>query len=129
MRRFPLLIPVVLAVALVAGACSFVTPTTYLSIGKAPAPMADGLALPATAGSGSAAKAAAAKPVAVDTNKTLDLVADSNVTIDLTGSWMTWTPLRSPSSPVSTSKWNFGTTNSERPLVPPTAPSGRASTR
>ena len=111
MRRFPLLIPVVLAVALVAGACSFVTPTTYLSIGKAPAPMADGLALPATAGSGSAAKAAAAKPVAVDTNKTLDLVADSNVTIDLTGSWMTWTPLRYQEGP--TGDWGTSPTTTE----------------
>ena len=34
------------------------------------------------------------------------------------------TPLRSPSSPVSGSKWNFGTRNSERPLVPTPAPSG-----
>ncbi len=42
---------------------------------------------------------------------------------------VTNTPLRSPGSPVSVSKWNFGTKNSDRPLVPGPAPSGRASTR
>ena len=42
---------------------------------------------------------------------------------------VTCTPLRSPSSPVSQSKWNLGTMNSDRPLVPGPAPSGRASTR
>ena len=31
---------------------------------------------------------------------------------------VTKAPLRSPSSPVSRSTWNFGTTNSDRPLVP-----------
>ena len=42
---------------------------------------------------------------------------------------VTYTPLRSPISPVSKSKRNFGTKNSDRPLVPGPAPSGRASTR
>ena len=42
---------------------------------------------------------------------------------------VTKTPLRSPGSPVSGSKWNLGTKNSDRPLVPGPAPSGRASTR
>ena len=42
---------------------------------------------------------------------------------------VTKAPLRSPGSPVSGSKWNFGTRKSERPLVPGFAPSGRASTR
>ena len=46
---------------------------------------------------------------------------------------VTTAPLRSPSSPVSGSKWYFGTRNRDRPLVPGTAvmpgPSGRASTR
>ena len=42
---------------------------------------------------------------------------------------VTKTPLRSPSSSVSKSKWVFGTKNSDRPLVPGPAPSGRASTR
>ncbi len=42
---------------------------------------------------------------------------------------VTNTPLRSPSSPDSKSKWNFGTKNRDRPLVPGPAPSGRARTR
>src|ERR1700731_3283676 len=42
---------------------------------------------------------------------------------------VTNTPLRSPISPVSKSNKNFGTKNSDRPLVPGPAPSGRASTR
>ncbi len=46
---------------------------------------------------------------------------------------VTKAPLRSPSSPVSPSKWNLGTRNSDRPFVPGRAstpgPSGRASTR
>ena len=42
---------------------------------------------------------------------------------------VTNTPLRSPGSPVAGSKWNLGTRNRERPLVPGFAPSGRASTR
>jgi hypothetical protein len=50
----------------------------------------------------------------------------------LCSTFVAYTPLRSPSSPVSGSKWNFGTTNSDRPLVPgPPAPgvsTGRAST-
>ena len=47
----------------------------------------------------------------------------------LCSTFVTKAPLRSPSSPVSGSKWNFGTTNSDRPFVPGPAPSGRASTR
>ncbi|SIL45780.1 Uncharacterised protein [Mycobacteroides abscessus subsp. abscessus] len=42
---------------------------------------------------------------------------------------MTNTPLRSPGSPVSKLGMNFGTKNSDSPLVPGPAPSGRASTR
>ena len=42
---------------------------------------------------------------------------------------VTLAPLRSPSSPVSRSIWNLGTMNSDRPLVPGPAPSGRASTK
>lgn len=94
MRRLPVPILLLVAVALTASACSFVSPTAYLSINRAPAPMADSLALPATAGSGSAASAAAAKPIAVDMGKTLELVGGSKVTIDLTGSWLAWTPMR-----------------------------------
>ena len=94
MRRLPVPIFLLVAVALTASACSFVSPTAYLSINRAPAPMADSLALPATAGSGSAASAAAAKPIAVDMGKTLELVGGSKVTIDLTGSWLAWTPMR-----------------------------------
>jgi hypothetical protein len=94
MRRLPVSIFVLVAAALALSACSFVTPTAYLSVNRSPAPMADGLALPATAGSGSAATATAAKPIAVDTTKTLELTASSTVTLDLTGSWLAWTPLR-----------------------------------
>ena len=94
MRRLPVPIFLLVAVALTASACSFVSPTAYLSINRAPAPMADSLALPATAGSGSAASAAAAKPIAVDMGKTLELVGGSKVPIDLTGSWLAWTPMR-----------------------------------
>ena len=94
MRRLPVSIFLLVAAALALSACSFVTPTAYLSVNRSPAPMADGLALPATAGSGSAATAAAAKPIAVDTTKTLELTASSSVTLDLTGSWLAWTPLR-----------------------------------
>lgn len=42
---------------------------------------------------------------------------------------VTNTPLRSPSSPVSKSNRNLGTKNSDSPLVPGPAPSGRASTK
>ncbi|MDT5318818.1 MAG: hypothetical protein QOD88_1340 [Mycobacterium sp.] len=42
---------------------------------------------------------------------------------------VTKTPLRSPGSPVSKSNRNLGTKNSDRPLVPGAAPSGRASTK
>ena len=94
MRRTPVLISLTVAAALVLSACSFVTPTAHLSINRAPAPMADGLALPATAGSGSAAQATAATPIAVDMGKTLELTASSTITLDLTGSWLAWTPLR-----------------------------------
>ncbi|MNJ47418.1 hypothetical protein D3C77_425760 [compost metagenome] len=38
-----------------------------------------------------------------------------------------WTPLRSPSEPSSLTR-NFGTTKSDRPLMPGAAPSTRAST-
>ena len=47
----------------------------------------------------------------------------------LSSTLVTKAPLRSPSSPVSRSKWNLGTTNSDRPFVPGPAPSGRASTK
>ncbi len=51
----------------------------------------------------------------------------------LCSTFVTKAPLRSPSSPVLVSKWNFGTRNSDRPLVPGfgsmPGPSGRASTR
>ena len=47
----------------------------------------------------------------------------------LCSTFVTKAPLRSPGSPVSGSKWNLGTRNSDRPLVPARAPSGRASTR
>ena len=51
----------------------------------------------------------------------------------LCSTFVTNTPLRSPSSPVAGSKWNLGTRNSDRPLVPGCGvmpgPSGRASTR
>ncbi len=46
----------------------------------------------------------------------------------LCSTFVAYTPLRSPSSPVVQSKWNFGTMKRERPLVPGPAPSGRAST-
>ena len=41
----------------------------------------------------------------------------------------TWTPLTSPTSPVSRSMCLPGTMNSDSPLVPGPAPSGRASTK
>src|ERR1700742_4249426 len=47
----------------------------------------------------------------------------------LCSTFVTYTPLRSPSSPVSKSNRNLGTKNSDSPLVPGPAPSGRASTR
>lgn len=80
----------VIAIAALAGACSFVTPTAYLSVNRQPAPLADGLSVPATAGTGSASAAASAKPVPLP-GGTLELPEDSTVTLDLTGSWLAWT--------------------------------------
>ncbi len=93
MRRAPALIVLVLVVAVIASGCVFVTPTAYLTANRTPTPLADGLALPATAGSGSASSAANATPVPL-TGGTLGLTAGSTVTLDLTGSWLSWTPLR-----------------------------------
>lgn len=93
MRRIPALLIVIAATAVVGSACSFVTPTAYLAASRAPTPLADGLALPASAGGGSASSAAKATPVPI-TSGPLDLTASSTVTVDLSGSWLAWTPLR-----------------------------------
>lgn len=80
----------VIAIAALASACSIVTPTAYLSVNRQPAPLADGMSLPATAVAGSASAAASAKPVPL-TGGTLELPEDSTVTLDLSGSKLAWT--------------------------------------
>lgn len=82
----------VIAIAALASACYSVSPTAYLSVNRQPAPLADGMSLPATAASGSASAAASAKPVPL-TGGTLVLPEDSTVTLDLTGSWLAWNRL------------------------------------
>lgn len=79
-----------IAIASLVSACSFVTPAAYLSVNRQPAPLADGMSRPATAGTGTASAAASAKPVPL-TGGTLELPENSTVTLDLTGSWLAWT--------------------------------------
>ena len=94
MRRLPVPTLLLVAVALTASACSFVSPTAYLSVNRAAAPLADGKSVTATAASGAVTPSAAAAAGIETTTKTIDLTASSKTTIDLTGSWLAWTPFR-----------------------------------
>ncbi|MCX6391704.1 MAG: hypothetical protein NTX95_04330 [Actinobacteria bacterium] len=94
MRRLPVPIFLLVAVALTASACSFVSPTAYLSVNRAAAPLADDKSVTATAASGAVTPSTAAAAGIETTTTTIDLTASSKTTIDLTGSWLVWTPLR-----------------------------------
>ncbi len=94
MRRLPILFALIVAAALTASACSFVSPLAYLSVNRAAAPLADDKSVTATAASGAVTPSTAAAAGIETTTKTIDLTASSKTTIDLTGSWLVWTPLR-----------------------------------